>query len=64
MEQTWKISGVYLDWEMTVRVEPAEHSPVPMGDAEMRDALARVAGVDGHFFDTVNLYEYSVEVNV
>jgi hypothetical protein len=61
MQQTWKISGLYFDWEMTVRVEAAKSSPLAIGDDELRRALARMGGVDGHFVETVNLHEYSLE---
>jgi hypothetical protein len=61
MEQTWKLSGIYFDWEMTLRVVPGESPPFPIEERHLRDALDRMRRLDDHFTDQVSLYEYGMD---
>jgi hypothetical protein len=55
--RTWTLNGVYANWKLTVVIEPGAHArDVPRWPGE------RLAPVVGHFFEAVNLYELSRDV--
>ncbi len=63
MKRIWTIRGTYLNWEMTVKVRPADESPTPVTEQDQGSALARMKRVSQYFFDTANLHEFSLECN-
>lgn len=63
MKHVWRVEGTFFEWEMTVRVRPANNPPMPITESDQGSAIARMKRVGQHFHDTVSLHEYSLEFN-
>ena len=61
MKHIWTVRGTYFDWEMTVKVRPAENSPIRITEMAQGSAIARMKQVGRHFHEAANLHEYSLE---
>ncbi|MFD9896106.1 hypothetical protein [Amycolatopsis sp. NPDC059027] len=60
MEQSWTINGAYATWRMTVVIGAPEDGAgpnVPKWPSE------KLAGVVGHFFEAVNHYETTRDID-
>jgi hypothetical protein len=58
MELTWKLSGAYANWTLTVNVEPPDHE-TDYRDDWRREPFERL---QLHFVDVVNLLEVGREL--
>lgn len=56
MQQSWKLSGAYATWKITVAIEAPEDARSPDVPEWPSEKLAPVVG---HFFEAVNYYETS-----
>jgi hypothetical protein len=61
MKHVWRVQGTYFEWEMTVKVRPAEGAPVPVTEDDQGSAIARMKRVVDHFREAVDLHEYGLQ---
>ena len=61
MKHIWYVHGTFFEWEMTVKVRPAENSPKKITEEDQSSAIARMKRLEQPFHDTASLHEYGIE---
>ncbi len=57
MERTWKLTGAYAEWTMTVGIAPGEDTYYPADEECVSRAISYLDGIGDHFHALVNLAE-------
>jgi hypothetical protein len=63
MKHIWNVNGAYFEWEMTVKVRPADNPPIRITEEVQSSALVHMKRIGELFQDVANLHEYRLEMD-
>ncbi len=63
MKHIWNVNGAYFKWELTVKVCPADNTPMRITEEIQSSALVKMKRIGELFQDVANLHEYRLEMD-